>query len=91
MRKLTVALVLLLIWLQYTLWFGQSGHFAKLRLQEQVAERHARVNLLTRRNEMLAAQVKALKADAHLVESKARSDLGLIKPGEVFYLMPDDA
>ena len=91
MRKLTVALFILLCGLQYTLWFGQSGHFAKLRLQNQVDERHTRVELLTRRNELLAAQVQALKGNALLVESKARSDLGLIKPGEVFYLIPEDS
>lgn len=89
MRKLTVVMLLILVWLQYGLWFGQSGYFAQTRLQHQVDERSARVTVLSRRNELLAAQVDALKNDARLVESKARSDLGMIKPGEVFYLIPE--
>lgn len=79
----------MLAWLQHGLWFGESGYFAKLRLQEQVDQRMARVAVLARRNEVLEAQVRALKADGLLVESKARSALGLVKPGETFYLIPE--
>ena len=89
MGKLVVALAVLLLWLQDGLWFGESGYFAKQRLQQQVDARLARVAMLTHRNDMLAPEVKALKDDSLLVESKARSDLGLVKPGEVFYLSPE--
>ena len=89
MRKLLLPLVIVLIWLQYGLWFGESGHFAKVHLAEQVDQRMARVAVLERRNAVLESQVRALKSDGLLVESKARSALGLVKPGESFYLIPE--
>ena len=88
MRGLAVLLVLLLAllgWLQYRLWFGNGGQREVAALQAQV-QRQARDNMgLRERNAALAAEVQDLKSGEAAVEERARSELGMIKPGETFY------
>jgi len=88
MRALRIVLVLLLAllaWLQYRLWFGAGGHAEVSALRHQV-EQQARDNTgLKQRNDALAAEVEDLKSGEAAVEERARSELGMIKPGETFY------
>jgi cell division protein FtsB len=88
MRRLAILLVLLLAllaWLQYRLWFGNGGEREVADLQAQV-QRQARDNTgLRERNAALAAEVQDLKSGEAAVEERARSELGMIKPGETFY------
>jgi cell division protein FtsB len=88
MRRLGILLVLLLAllaWLQYRLWFGNGGEREVAALQAQV-QRQARDNTgLRERNDALAAEVQDLKSGEAAVEERARSELGMIKPGETFY------
>ena len=88
MRRLGILLVLLLAllgWLQYRLWFGNGGEREVAALQAQV-RRQARDNTgLRERNAALAAEVQDLKSGEAAVEERARSELGMIKPGETFY------
>src|SRR6476661_3760939 len=88
MRRLGILLVLLLAllaWLQYRLWFGNGGEREVAALQAQV-QRQARDNTgLRERNAALAAEVQDLKSGEAAVEERARSELGMIKPGETFY------
>src|SRR6476646_11625126 len=88
MRRLAILLVLLLTllaWLQYRLWFGNGGEREVADLQSQV-QRQARDNTgLRERNAALAAEVQDLKSGEAAVEERARSELGMIKPGEKFY------
>ena len=44
-----------------------------------------RMRKLKHRNQALEADVKDLKHNGQAVEARARSELGLIKPGETFY------
>ena len=89
MKILVGICVVVLIWLQYGLWFGQSGHFALQRLQAQLDQQEQRVTVLRQRNLILTAEVVALKGDRSVLEARARRDLGMVKTGEVFYLIPD--
>jgi cell division protein FtsB len=88
MRGLGILLVLLLAllaWLQYRLWFGNGGEREVAALQAQV-QRQARENAgLRQRNDALAAEVEDLKSGEAAAEERARSELGMIKPGETFY------
>ena len=79
----------LIAWLNLTLWFGESGHFARERLQGQLSDQQARVAEIESRNILLTAEVLALKADERNLEARARLDLGMVKKGEVFYLLPE--
>ena len=82
---LLVSMLALLAWLQYRLWFGNAGQHDVAALQAQVSQQ-ARDNLgLKQRNDALAAEVQDLKSGEAAVEERARSELGMIKPGETFY------
>jgi cell division protein FtsB len=82
---LIVLLAALLAWLQYKLWFGQGGAGQVQALSTQV-EHQARDNSgLRQRNAEVAAEVEDLKSGEAAVEERARSELGMIKPGETFY------
>ena len=85
MRIIALVLVALLGWLQYRLWFGDGGARQVSVLERQV-QRQARDNAgLGQRNDTLADEVVDLKSGEAAVEERARSELGMIRPGETFY------
>jgi cell division protein FtsB len=91
MKILIPILVITLFALQYQIFFGQSGYFAKKVLSQQLQEQHQRFEQLQQRNLKMTAEVLALRANPAAFEARARSELGLVKEGEIFYLVPDVA
>jgi len=90
-RWLLLLLALLLAWLQYRFWFGPGNSGEVMMLEAQV-ENQKRDNAgLQQRNDALAAEVKDLKEGEAAIEERARSELGMIKPGEKFYRVVEDA
>ena len=88
MRRLgwpLLVLALLLGWLQYRVWFGDGSWGEVNSLQNQVAHQKRENQGLRERNNALAAEVEDLKLGEEAVEERARSELGMIKPGEKFY------
>ena len=90
-RVLLLLLALLLAGLQYTLWLGNGGHQQVAGLRQQVATQQAENLRLQERNDALAAEVEDLKSGEAAVEERARSELGMVKPGETFYRVVEDA
>jgi len=89
LRIIVLVLIALLAWLQYRLWVGNGGAREVATLEQQV-RRQARDNAgLKQRNDTLAAEVADLKLGEAAVEERARSELGMIKPGETFYRVVD--
>ena len=88
---LLLALALLLASLQYKLWYGNGGQREVEALRAQVAAQDAENRKLQARNDALAAEVADLKAGGEAVEERARSELGMVKPGETFYRVIDGA
>ncbi|WP_460710979.1 cell division protein FtsB [Lysobacter terrae] len=84
-RLLLVALLALLAFLQYRLWWGEGGRRSVAALHTQVEQQRHENEGLQQRNAALAAEVEDLKAGEAAVEERARSELGMIKPGETFY------
>lgn len=82
---LLVLLALLLAFLQYKLWLGSGGQREGAALRAQVARQQAENLRLEQRNEALKAEVEDLKSGEAAVEERARSELGMVKPGETFY------
>ena len=89
--KLLVLLVLaaLLAALQYRLWFGGGGNLQGAELQARVDQQRRQNEGLEQRNAALAAEVADLKSGEAAIEERARSELGMIKPGETFYRVVD--
>ena len=85
LRWVALALLVLFVALQLKLWTGTGGVPEVWRLETRVEEQ-ARDNESRRaRNAALAADVEDLKSGREAVEERARSELGMIKPGETFY------
>ncbi|TBR10072.1 MAG: cell division protein FtsB [Lysobacter sp.] len=88
---LIVLLAMLLVALQVKLWRGAGGREAVADLQQRVAETDHENSGLRERNAALAAEVHDLKSGEAAVEERARSELGMIRPGEVFYRVVENA
>ena len=90
MRVLLLLLVALLALLQYRFWLGSGGQHEVAALRGQVQRQHAENQRLQERNAALAAEVEDLKSGEAAVEERARSELGMVKPGETFYRVIED-
>ena len=89
MRWPVLLFLALLMALQYPLWFG-SGSWTHVRDAEQdLAVLREANDKTAQRNAVMAAEVKDLKAGYDAIEDKARFELGLVKPGEVFVQVPE--
>jgi len=75
--------------MQVRLWFSDVGLLARGDLEARVADQARRTQELEERNRRLAVEVAALKSGPAGVEARARSELGMIKNGETFYLIVD--
>lgn len=68
--------------------FGTHGFLAMRRTKKQIQAVQTDLARLNRENQQLADEVKELKSDPHKIESIARDELGLAKPGEVIIKIP---
>lgn len=89
MKWLISLLLITLLVLQYRLWVGEGSIANVVRLNNEIAKQHAENERLKERNRLLAAEVKALKNGYDAVEERARSEMGMIREGETFYMIVD--
>lgn len=82
-------LVIVLVLLQISLWTGEGSLSDIQRLEAAIEEQAAANARLAQRNEGLLQEVSDLKNGLDSVEEHARSELGLIKRGETYYLLVD--
>ncbi|MXZ56468.1 MAG: cell division protein FtsB [Gammaproteobacteria bacterium] len=74
---------------QYTFWFGPNGYFALQQLAYEI-EAQQELNLsILQANLELREEIAELRSSHMLIEEIARRDLGMIAPGETFYLVVD--
>ena len=84
MRWITLGLIALLTLVQAELWFGKGGVPRMVELQRKLAAQRSTIALARHRNEQLSAEVSDLKEGLEMVEEKARFELGMIKPDEIY-------
>ena len=84
-------LLLALVALQAKLWWGEGGLGEARQLDLSVGDQRAENARLQQRNDALSAEVEDLKSGEAAVEDRARSELGMIKPGETFYRVVEPA
>ncbi len=83
-RLLPAILLALLVIVQAQLWLGR-GSLPHVRELSQRLEAQQQANTeAASRNERLGAEVRDLQEGLEMVEEKARSDLGMVKPNEIF-------
>lgn len=85
MKIIAFVLLVLVVWLQYKVWLQDGGIPEIVQLEQDVKEVKTEVKTLQERNSSLDAEVKDLKKGFDAIEERARSEMGMIKKGEVYY------
>ncbi len=80
----TIVLVTLLLLIQWPLWFGKGGWLRVNELERQLGAQRLTNAKLTARNQALAGEVNDLKTGLAAIEERARYELDLIQPNEIF-------
>ena len=80
----TVIIAALLVAVHADLWFGKANMPYVMSLRKQLVEQQAANDAARERNARVAAEVSDLKEGLEMVEEKARFDLGMLKPDEIF-------
>ena len=83
-RLLLAVLLALLAALQAQLWLGRGSIPRVAAMQSQLDEQKAANARAGEANERLASEVHDLKEGLDMVEEKARNELGMVKPGEIY-------
>ncbi len=83
-RFVPAILITLLVIVHAQLWFGRGslGHVGTMQTQLNTLKN--KNTEAQRRNDQLAAEVRDLKEGLEMVEEKARFELGMVKPNEIF-------
>lgn len=85
MKLLSFILLLFVAAMQYPLWFGKASWLRVWQVDQEVIAARAENVQLQNRNNKLEAEVNDLKQGLEAIEERARSDLGMIKEGEILY------
>lgn len=85
-------LAVLALGLQVSLWFSEASLPGLWRIDRQIALNQRDNQILIDRNQRVLNSILSLKERGAAIEDRARSDLGMIRPGETFYyfLDPDE-
>lgn len=78
-------LAMLLLGLQYQLWFGAPNVSALSQLQVRITDLSNLNRVYAERNRALAAEVSDLKNGLAEIETRARYELGYVGADETFY------
>ncbi len=85
MKGLLTVLILVLLALQYRLWFGDGSVQEVWRLNQESKLAQEELLRLRSRNQALEAEVADLKSGLDAIEERARAELGMIDSDETFY------
>lgn len=85
MKWVTVVLAVALVWLQHNLWLAKGSWRDMWRLEAKAENQRQANQSLVLRNQALAAEVDNLRTGKDAIAEIARTDLGYVGPGEVYY------
>ncbi|WCM92080.1 septum formation initiator family protein [Acidovorax sp. NCPPB 2350] len=83
-RVVPLVLLLLLVAVQAQLWTGRGsiGHVQEMRTK--IAAQKLSNDKARQENDRLSSEVHDLRDGLDMVEEKARSELGMVKPNEIY-------
>lgn len=84
MKVLSLILAAFLLSIQIQLWFGKGGLPRVVQLEAELAAQQAANRQARARNDQIEAELRDLREGLEMVEEKARSELGMIKPDEIY-------
>jgi cell division protein FtsB len=70
--------------------FGPHGVIAMRRTQREIQQIRRQIGKINAENKSLAEQVNSLKTDPKAIERIAREEMGLARPGELIFKLPDN-
>ena len=73
--------------IQFDIWIKDDGFYRVQELEELIENQLAENQKLKIQNEQLEREIEDIKSGTESIEEKARTDLGMIKDGEEFYLI----
>ena len=85
MNKLTFIFFLLIILIQYPLWFADGGFKTIIEKNNQIKVQKKINSILKKENDALTAEVNDLKRGTKAIEERARGQLNMIKKDEIFF------
>ena len=91
MKQLALVLAILMLLIQYPLWFGKGSWFRVRQVEQQIQSQREVNRRLEERNAALEAEVRDLKVGLEAIEERARSELGMIKRDEIFFQVVEQA
>ncbi|RGE45095.1 septation ring formation regulator EzrA [Comamonas testosteroni] len=83
-RVVSVVLLALLAAIHAQLWLGHGSMAYVRELQGQIKDQYAANALEKSENDRLQSEVNDLKDGLSTVEEKARYELGMVKPNEIY-------
>lgn len=86
-RFFIVILVVFFLMIQFDIWVKDDGLIRVRELQLMIDSQSEENQRLKLRNKQLEREIEELKSGTESIEEKARTDLGMIKEGEEFYLI----
>jgi cell division protein FtsB len=84
MKLLLTGGIVLVVLLSYTLTLGKGGLLDIWNMKRDISAQQQQNDRLKQRNRELAGEIVNLQKGTEAIEERARSDLGLIRPDEVF-------
>jgi cell division protein FtsB len=88
-RLLNYLLVFVIVVLVTDGLVGENGFFQRARVRDTYEQERQAVDTLKQRNQRLLNEIRRLKYDPETLEGLARQELGLIRPGEVLFIIRD--
>ena len=82
-RVIPALLIALLAVVHVQLWFGRGSVASVGEMQRKLQQQQAANVQAQHANDQLAAEVRDLQEGLEMVEEKARSELGMVKPNEI--------
>ncbi|MDP3354851.1 MAG: septum formation initiator family protein [Polaromonas sp.] len=83
-RLVPALLIALLVIVHAQLWVGRGSITSVNSMQRKLSEQALKNAQAQADNDRLAAEVKDLREGLEMVEEKARQELGMVNPNEIF-------
>lgn len=86
MNKINYLLLIILVWLQYSLWLGKNGVFDFIQIYNtnMLYKNIYDLDRIQARNDQLLLDIQNLLYEDGIIEEYARYDLGMIQSDEIF-------
>jgi cell division protein FtsB len=89
-RTIHLLLIFVAVVLVVDALVGEKGLMESMRARRQYREVAASLDAVRRENAQMREEVRRLKEEPAAIESVAREQLGLIRPGELLFIITDD-